>query len=81
MSRKAVAQDPDNPSFLDTLGWILHLRGKDQEAKPYFKRAMVYGGKDHLDVLEHYAVVLEALGDKHTAQYYRTLAENKKAEK
>lgn len=81
MSRIAVEQDPDNPSFLDTLGWILHLRGKDQEAKPYFKRAMVYGGKDHLDVLEHYAVVLEALGDKHTAQYYRTLAENKKAEK
>ena len=80
MSRKALEQDPDNPSYLDTLGWILHLLGRDEEAKPYFKRAMIYGGKDHLDVLEHYAAVLEALGEKDLSIYYKSLAEQKKAE-
>ena len=80
MSRTAVEKDPDNPSYLDTLGWILHLRGKDQEAKPCFKRAMIYGGKDHLEILEHYSAVLESLGEKELSQYYRSLAENKKAE-
>ena len=79
MSRITIEKEPDNPSYLDTYGWILHLQGRDAEAKPFFKKAMVYGGKDHLEILEHYAVVLEALGDKDTAAYYRHLAETKKA--
>ena len=80
MSRTSLDLEPDNPSYLDTYGWILHLLGRDQEAKPYFKRAMIYGGKDHLEILEHYAVVLEALGEVELSRYYKSLAENKKAE-
>ena len=80
MSRTALDKEPDNPSFLDTYGWILHLRGRDAEAKPHFKRAMIFGGKDHLEILEHYSVVLKALGENELSQYYRSLAEKKKAE-
>ncbi len=80
MSRRTMELEPENPSYLDTYGWILHLLGRDAEAKPYFKKAMIYGGKDHLEILEHYSVVLEALGEQELSQYYRTLAENKKAE-
>ena len=80
MSRRTIELEPENPSYLDTYGWILHLLGRDAEAKPYFKKAMIYGGKDHLDILEHYSVVLDALGEKELSQYYRTLADNKKAE-
>lgn len=79
MSRRTIELEPENPSYLDTYGWILHLLGRDAEAKPYFKKAMIYGGKDHLDILEHYSVVLDALGEKELSQYYRTLADNKKA--
>ncbi|MBO4428027.1 MAG: tetratricopeptide repeat protein [Bacteroidales bacterium] len=78
MSLKTVEKEPDNATYLDTYGWILHLQKKDAQAKPYFKHAMLYGGKESAVILEHYAVVLEALGDRETAKYYRSLAENKK---
>ena len=48
--------------------------GRDLEAKPFFKHAMLYGGKDSAVILEHYAVVLEALGESDTAKLYRNMA-------
>lgn len=77
MSLKAITKEPDNSSYLDTYGWILYLQGKAKEAKPYFKHAMIYGGKDSATVLRHYSKVLEALGDMDLAKYYSSLAESK----
>ena len=74
MSRKAVELEPDNASYLDTIGWILHLKGKDEDAKTYFKRAMIYGGKESYECLNHYAQVLEALGETDLSRYYYNLA-------
>lgn len=78
MSRKSVQKEPDNPTFLDTLGWILHLRGKDAEAKSLFKHAMVYGGKEHKEILLHFSEVLKTLGEKELSDYYRILGESRK---
>ena len=78
MSRRTVELEPDNPTYLDTYGWLLYLCKKPKEAKPYFKHAMLYGGKDSATILEHYSVVLDALGEKDLAIYYRNLAEQKK---
>ena len=39
---------------------------------------MLYGGKDSATILEHYSKVLEALGEKDLALYYKNLAEQKK---
>ena len=78
MSRITITKEPDNPTYLDTYGWILFLRGKAKQAKPYFKHAMLYGGKDSAVVLMHYSLVLERLGEKDLATYYRNLAESKK---
>ena len=80
MSRKAVELEPDNASYLDTIGWILHLKGKDADAKTYFKRAMIYGGKDSYECLSHYAQVLEALKETDLSKYYYDLAREKQAE-
>lgn len=80
MSRKTVEQEPDNATYLDTFGWILHLMGKDVEAKPLFKHAMLYGGKDSATILAHYAIVLDALGEKDLADVYRKQAKAKAAE-
>jgi len=77
MSRITVEAEPDNATYLDTYGWILFLRGKASEAKPYFKHAMLYGGKDSAVVLMHYSLVLKALGEDDLATYYKNLAENK----
>ena len=78
MSRITVEKEPDNATYLDTYGWILYLRGKAKEAKPYFKHAMIYGGKESQVILEHYSKVLEKLGEKDRADYYRNLSNNKK---
>lgn len=77
MSKKAVAQKPDNATYLDTFGWILHLMNKDLEAKPFFKHAMLYGGKDSAVILLHYAEVLDRLGEKELADVYRSQAKSK----
>ena len=78
MSRRAVELDPDNASYLDTCGWLLYLLKKPKEAKPYFKHAMLYGGKDSAVVLEHYSIVLDALGETDLSIYYKNLSEQKK---
>ena len=74
MSRKTVEAEPDNATYLDTFGWILHLMGRDLEAKPFFKHAMLYGGKESSVVLLHYADVLQALGEDDSAQVYINMA-------
>ena len=78
MSRITIEEEPDNATYLDTYGWLLYLLKKPEEAKPYFKHAMIFGGKDSDVVMKHYSLVLEALGEKDLATYYRILSENKK---
>ena len=67
---KAITSEPDNPTYLDTYAWILHLLGDDVEAKAIFKHAMLYGGKEQPAVLDHYAEVLYALKEYDLAYIY-----------
>ena len=39
---------------------------------------MLYGGRDSAVILEHYAKVLEALGEKDLAKSFMLLSESKK---
>jgi tetratricopeptide (TPR) repeat protein len=39
MIRKALVSSPDNPAFLDSLGWVLFRRGDVAGALPYLERA------------------------------------------
>jgi tetratricopeptide (TPR) repeat protein len=55
MSKKAIAAKPDNPSYLDTIGWIYFRLGEYARAESYILRAMEQG--------EVSAVVYEHLGD------------------
>ncbi len=59
MSRKAVEAQPENGSYLDTIGWIYYRLGRYTEAMKYVKEAIAKG--------EANAVVYEHLGDI----YYR----------
>ena len=81
MSRKTVEGEPDNVSYLDTYGYILYLLKRPAEAKTWFKRAIIYGGKEDEAVLRHYSMVLEALGEKELALYYKSLYEAKSRQK
>ena len=77
MSKITVEKEPDNPTYLDTFGWILYLQGKALEAKPFFKHAMLYGGKDSVVILDHYAEVLYALKEYDLAFVYWAQAKSK----
>ncbi len=79
MSGRTVELEPDNATYLDTYGWILYLLRRPKDAKPYFKHAMIYGGKESAVILEHYSKVLEALGETDLSSYYKSLSEQKAA--
>ena len=40
MSRRTIEAEPQNANSLDTYGWLLHLLGRDAEARPYLERAV-----------------------------------------
>ena len=77
MSKKTIEAEPDNATYLDTFGWILFLQGKALEAKPFFKHAMLYGGKESPVIMDHYAEVLYALKEYDLAFVYWNMAQQK----
>ena len=77
MSRKTIEAEPDNSTYLDTYGWILYLQGKAADAKPVFKHAMLYGGKDSPVIMDHYAEVLYELKEYDLASVYWNMAKQK----
>jgi Tfp pilus assembly protein PilF len=77
MSAITVEKEPDNPTYLDTFGWILYLMNKPIEAKAHFKHAMLYGGKEHAAILDHYAEVLYKLKEYDLAFIYWDQANEK----
>ena len=40
MSAITIREQPNNPVYLDTYGWILHLKGQDELAKFYLQKAL-----------------------------------------
>jgi len=55
MAKKAVKAQPENPSYLDTIGWIYFRLGRYREAERFVREAIEKG--------EDNAVVYEHLGD------------------
>ncbi len=40
MSAITIREEPNNPTCLDTYGWIMHLKGQDELAKFYLNKAL-----------------------------------------
>jgi Tfp pilus assembly protein PilF len=79
MSKKAIAAEPNNATYLDTFGWVLYKMEKYFEAKAIFKHAMIYGGLEQAVILDHYGDVLNALGEKDAAVIYWEMSHRKEA--
>jgi tetratricopeptide (TPR) repeat protein len=58
---RAVALQPENAAFLDSLGWVMFKMGHPREAEAQLVRA-VEGSRNDATVLEHLGDVLVALG-------------------
>ncbi len=65
MAAKLIEKDPDNPTYLDTYGWILYRMEDYQGARKYLQKAAVNATNG--TVLEHYGDVLYKLGETEQA--------------
>jgi tetratricopeptide (TPR) repeat protein len=64
--RKALEASPDNPAFLDSLGWVLFRRGDVAGAIPYLERA--YRIYPDSEIASHWGEVLWANGKQSEAR-------------
>lgn len=62
MCEKLIKLQPENPTYLDTYGWVLYVSEEYKEAKKYLKKAVELDDSDGT-VLEHYGDVLFRLGE------------------
>lgn len=65
LADRSIALEPDSPETLDTLGWIFHLRGDDEEALEMLLRSMKRldaADRESAEVFDHVGDVLDALG-------------------
>ena len=67
MIRKAVKAEPDNPAYLDSLGWVLFRLGKFKEGVPHLKRATTLPGGGDATIWDHLGDCYEKLGEKKQA--------------
>jgi Flp pilus assembly protein TadD len=64
---QALALDPDNPYYIDSLGWAYYRLGRLEDARGQLERAIALGG-DEPEVLEHLGDVYVALARKDDAK-------------
>lgn len=75
--KKALALEPNSPSYLDTYGWILYQSARYNEALEILKKA-VAASPDNAEILEHYGDVLFKTGKNAEAreQWKKALEKN-----
>ena len=61
---------PNNATYLDTLAWVMHRVGSNDEAKRIMQQALSIDGQRDPDLLAHYGDILWALGEKFMAETY-----------
>lgn len=69
MARRALEIEPENPSYLDTLGWIYYQQEEFEKAEQYIKKA-VETGQASPEVLEHMGDVLIKLDEPQEARIW-----------
>jgi tetratricopeptide (TPR) repeat protein len=70
---RAVEMDPENPAFLDSLGWVHYRLGSMEEAEFWLRRAIELNDGDGT-LLAHLGEVLVASGEVEEGSRYLRLA-------
>lgn len=73
--RLALGDEPDNQSFLDSVGWVLYKQGRLDDAETLLRKAVGQSPYPDPVVLDHFGDVLYRLGRSPDAvvQWQRTL--------
>ncbi|MFQ6674526.1 MAG: tetratricopeptide repeat protein [Fidelibacterota bacterium] len=75
MARKAISLEPDNPAYLDTIGWIYFNMGDNEKAMKYIRKSLEIEG-DNPVVLEHLGDILVTSHQREEAvNYYKKALE------
>jgi tetratricopeptide (TPR) repeat protein len=67
MIRKALAIKPGQAAILDSLAWILYLKGSYEEAEKYSSQA--YSKDQDPEIVEHYYIILLKNGNSDEAKF------------
>lgn len=67
MVKQALEAEPDNASYMDTMGWVYYKLGKFKKAKQYIEQALQADG-ENVEVLDHLGDVYSKLGEHQKAQ-------------
>jgi tetratricopeptide (TPR) repeat protein len=67
LSAKLVEKHPDNPTYLDTRGWVLFVSGDAKQARTLLEKAVRLNQDRSATIVEHYGDVLAQLGEKEKA--------------
>lgn len=73
-SKRSNEISPNNPSYMDTYGWILFQQKKYKEAEEWLSLAVKLGSK-RPDILEHYGDVMYMLNKPEEALNYWKLSQ------
>ena len=59
MSQRAIRMESENPTFLDTYGWILYLQGQKSLAEFYIRRAISLIKNDEVpeEIKQHLEII------------------------
>jgi Tfp pilus assembly protein PilF len=69
-SKRAIDQNPENATFLDTYAWILYKLEKFEQAEVYILKALERGGKNDAEINEHAGDIQVALNSPVIARSY-----------
>lgn len=69
MVEKALLKEPENPAFLDTIGWVYFKMGEIQKSLGYINLSLKYNESDP-DVLIHKGKILSELGKTDAAKIF-----------
>jgi tetratricopeptide (TPR) repeat protein len=69
MSLQAIAAEPENASYLDTVGWVYFRLAQYEEARRHIEKAIAAGGAS-ATVYEHMGDIQYKLGQKEKAEKF-----------
>jgi len=74
MVKQAVEAQPENASYLDTMGWVYYQLGNYEKAREYVERALD-ANRENAEVLDHLGDIYMKLGqtDRAQVQYKKAL--------
>lgn len=69
MVKISIEAEPDNSSYLDTIGWVYYKLGDYEKAKEYLEKAIEVGGESAV-MFEHLGDVIFKMGNTDVAMDY-----------